>query len=150
MRKTVLAKEFADTLIARAEQLDDACVALWGTMTVTEMLHHCNVTNQQVLSWEGTVRPATLWQRIVKWFNLYLMPRFPKNVKGPKRYDMKGKVDQARFAEERNQYIAYLRKFPHLRKPMYSPHPFFGPLSTKEWGMVIYKHLDHHLRQFGV
>lgn len=30
------------------------------------------------------------------------------------------------------------------------PHPFFGSLSAKEWDMLQWKHLDHHLRQFGV
>jgi hypothetical protein len=29
------------------------------------------------------------------------------------------------------------------------PHPFFGPLMPDEWGKGMYKHLDHHLRQFG-
>jgi hypothetical protein len=29
------------------------------------------------------------------------------------------------------------------------PHPFFGPLTTAEWDMLLWKHLDHHLRQFG-
>ena len=28
------------------------------------------------------------------------------------------------------------------------PHPFFGPLSPAEWAILMYKHLDHHLRQF--
>ncbi len=30
------------------------------------------------------------------------------------------------------------------------PHPFFGRLTPAEWAVVMYKHLDHHLRQFGV
>ncbi|MBL0156577.1 MAG: DUF1569 domain-containing protein [Bryobacterales bacterium] len=30
------------------------------------------------------------------------------------------------------------------------PHSFFGPLTPQEWGILTYKHLDHHLRQFGV
>jgi hypothetical protein len=29
------------------------------------------------------------------------------------------------------------------------PHPFFGPLTAEEWATLMYKHLDHHLRQFG-
>ncbi|HET6765080.1 MAG TPA: DUF1569 domain-containing protein [Longimicrobiaceae bacterium] len=29
------------------------------------------------------------------------------------------------------------------------PHPFFGKLTPDEWGVLMYKHLDHHLRQFG-
>jgi hypothetical protein len=30
------------------------------------------------------------------------------------------------------------------------PHPLFGPLTTTQWGQLTWKHLDHHLRQFGV
>jgi Protein of unknown function (DUF1569) len=30
------------------------------------------------------------------------------------------------------------------------PHSFFGPLTPNEWAILTYKHLDHHLRQFGV
>ena len=29
------------------------------------------------------------------------------------------------------------------------PHPFFGPLSSEEWQALQWRHLDHHLRQFG-
>ncbi len=29
-------------------------------------------------------------------------------------------------------------------------HPLFGPLSGEEWGALSWKHLDYHLRQFGV
>jgi hypothetical protein len=28
-------------------------------------------------------------------------------------------------------------------------HPLLGPLSFREWGVATYKHMDHHLRQFG-
>ncbi len=30
------------------------------------------------------------------------------------------------------------------------PHAFFGRLTPDEWAILMYKHLDHHLRQFGV
>jgi transposase InsO family protein len=30
------------------------------------------------------------------------------------------------------------------------PHSFFGPMTPEEWAALNYKHLDHHLRQFGV
>jgi len=30
------------------------------------------------------------------------------------------------------------------------PHSFFGRLAPEEWAVLMYKHLDHHLRQFGV
>jgi hypothetical protein len=30
------------------------------------------------------------------------------------------------------------------------PHSFFGNMTPEQWGILMYKHLDHHLRQFGV
>jgi len=30
------------------------------------------------------------------------------------------------------------------------PHTFFGQMTPEEWATLMYKHLDHHLRQFGV
>jgi hypothetical protein len=150
MKRTVLQKAFADGLIERAGRLEAGLIPRWGTLTPAEMLRHCTVTNEQILTWEGTLRPATLWQRVVKWYSLYLLSRFPRHVKGPKRYDMRGQVADGQFETEKSRLISQLRKFPHLRKPLYSPHPFFGPLTTREWGWVVYRHLDHHFRQFGV
>ena len=34
-------------------------------------------------------------------------------------------------------------------KAQLMPHPFFGKLNRQEWARLIYKHLDHHLKQFG-
>ena len=31
-----------------------------------------------------------------------------------------------------------------------SAHSFFGRMTPDEWAILMYKHLDHHLRQFGV
>jgi hypothetical protein len=31
-----------------------------------------------------------------------------------------------------------------------NPHSFFGKMTAEEWAILMYKHLDHHLRQFGV
>ncbi|MDP9169810.1 MAG: DUF1569 domain-containing protein [Acidobacteriota bacterium] len=31
-----------------------------------------------------------------------------------------------------------------------NPHSFFGRIAPEEWAILMYKHLDHHLRQFGV
>lgn len=48
--------------------------------------------------------------------------------------------------------IIHLNKF-HKNGPetcISHPHPFFGKLTSEQWGKGIYKHLDHHLKQFGV
>ncbi|HEY5370005.1 MAG TPA: DUF1569 domain-containing protein [Hanamia sp.] len=47
---------------------------------------------------------------------------------------------------EKNELLHYLEKA--KKKEQLHPHPFFGKLNRKEWGRLIYKHLDHHLKQF--
>jgi len=150
MKKTVGDLSGAERLVTRVEQLKPGALPLWGKMNPTEMLLHCNATNQSILKWEGKIRKATTRQKLLKFVWLNVNFSFPKNVKGVKKFDMKGLGDSDIFEGERESFIDIVRKFPHRRQPLISPHPFFGPLNTSEWGRVIWKHLDHHLRQFGV
>jgi len=32
----------------------------------------------------------------------------------------------------------------------WNPHPIFGKFTPEQWGKMEYKHLNHHLTQFGV
>lgn len=139
-----------EKLISRVNQLNVVAMPLWGKMNPTEMLRHCNTTNLAILKWEGEIRKATFRQRVAKFFWINLMLTFSKNVKGVKKFDMKGLVNTGKFEEERKMITDLVVKFPKHQQPFISPHPFFGPLNTAEWGKVIWNHLDHHLRQFGV
>lgn len=59
--------------------------------------------------------------------------------------------DTEGFEKERNKLIEQVQKF-HIGgidKCPGSVHAFFGNLTPAEWGMLMYKHIDHHLRQFG-
>jgi hypothetical protein len=59
--------------------------------------------------------------------------------------------DQRDFLREREQLKVKVRQFHEggEAKCTRHPHPFFGSLTPQEWGRGMYKHLDHHLRQFG-
>jgi hypothetical protein len=49
--------------------------------------------------------------------------------------------------------VAVLHRFVERGKgpsPGWATHPAFGDLPNREWGWLLYKHTDHHLRQFGV
>jgi hypothetical protein len=56
------------------------------------------------------------------------------------------------FERERGCLIAAIDCFANEGAACCSqhPHPFFGPLKPKQWAILMYKHVDHHLRQFGV
>lgn len=60
-------------------------------------------------------------------------------------------VDERNFEEEKQRLIAQVQRFTKdgPDKITKDQHPFFGEMSPQEWDIIQYKHLDHHLSQFG-
>lgn len=60
-------------------------------------------------------------------------------------------ADDRDFDAEREQLIALIDQFVAggAAKCTTHPHAFFGKLTPEQWAELMYKHLDHHLRQFG-
>ncbi|SHM69671.1 Protein of unknown function [Cyclobacterium lianum] len=150
MQPSVLDSAVVSGLLDRLETLSGDEKPLWGRMSVTEMLHHCNLANQRVLSWDKPVLPASLKQKITKFVVLKLIPVFPKDVKTAPQFDTKGKINREAFDREKKLFASCLHEFYRPGASFNAPHPFFGPLDTVEWGHVVWLHVDHHLRQFGV
>jgi hypothetical protein len=77
---------------------------------------------------------------------LYVFP-FPKGA--PTAPGLKPS-DATSFEEERTSLLELLERIGTGPSEGAGPeHPLFGPLTWREWGVVTYKHADHHLRQFG-
>jgi hypothetical protein len=150
MKKNVLDKDCSEYLVSRVQKLKPETAPFWGTMTTTEMLLHCNRVNEQLLTAEPLRKGTRIKQYIARCMVLYVIPKFPKNARTPKRNVTKGQVNNESFAEQLEQFIQLIRRFPLRDKPIELPHPYFGDLSTQQWGLANYKHMDHHLRQFGV
>jgi hypothetical protein len=76
-----------------------------------------------------------------------ILRRLPKNAKSPEGFkrEMNNALD---FDTEKNQALIMLEKAHSSSNNTY-PHPSFGMMSRTEWGKLIYRHYDHHLRQFG-
>ncbi|AYY86182.1 DUF1569 domain-containing protein [Chryseobacterium indologenes] len=150
MRKNLLKHEAAAAIIARVKNLSASHIPLWGEMTATEMLLHCNSCNRQILQESGAKNKTTLQQFVLRILALYIAPGFKKNSKGESRHDTKGKVDSDDFGKQKTDFILLIELFSVTTRPLTIPHPAFGNISTYEWGIAAYKHMDHHLRQFGV
>lgn len=150
MKKNMFDKECSESMVRRVQSLHADSQPLWGTMNATEMLLHCNRINENLLTAEAIQKKTTVKQYIGRWLVLYLKPTFPKNARTPRRNDTKGQIDAAAFTEQQQKFIELVRLFPSHQKPITLPHPYFGSLNTKQWGLAGYKHIDHHLRQFGV
>lgn len=118
---------------------------LWGTMDVAQMMAHCSTQLQMGL---GEVKSNLMYNSVVRWlaketFGLRLS--WSKNL--PTAREMV-KTDPCRFGQERVNLIATINRFYEAHE--WHPHPIFGNMNKTEWGIVAYKHLNHHLRQFGV
>lgn len=148
-RRTLLDAEWRADVNARVAQLGPASAPLWGRFTSAGMLAHC-VDAFRIAMGELSCAPIRVplgHTRLVRWLVLRIMP-FPKNA--PTAPEMIQRVPRA-FDVERAELLSLVARFaPGAGPPQWSPHPLFGALSDAEWSELAYKHLDHHLRQFGV
>lgn len=121
----------------------------WGKMNLQQMLVHCTTQLKMSLG-ELTSKaqgPAFMRTRLGKWLIFSTIP-WPKGAATPDEMNMeKNEFLLTEIENQKTELLHYLEKAKTQVKLF--PHPFFGELSRKEWSRMIYKHLDHHLRQFG-
>ena len=118
----------------------------WGEMTVGQMLAHCAEV-QDVLN--GAPLVGTPWwikaaSPLIKRVVLGGRP-FPRGIGTHPQYRQ---AEERSFDAERRRLLASLADFRASEDGL--DHPLFGHLTPDEAGWSAYKHLDHHLRQFGV
>jgi hypothetical protein len=150
MKKSLLDEETVDELLARVEKLSPDANSHWGKMNATEMLLHCTLANTFILEDESVYRKPTLKEKLIRALAFNLLSKIPRNNRGPKRLETKGKISSADFELQRRKYIATIKRFPRHDKPFASLHPKMGFLNNEQWGKFAWVHMDHHLRQFGV
>lgn len=136
-------------IIERFNTLTPGSQRQWGAMTVSQMLAHCSEPFRHAfgeIKLKRTI-PGILFGGFAK--RMFMGDKqFKQGLPTDKKFIFK---DEKNFEEERKKLIEAVLKFyqgkgNNLTK---DPHPFFGKMSTEEWDMMFYKHLDHHLRQFG-
>ena len=148
--KNLFERETVDEAIARIDKLQPASRRQWGKMDPAQMMAHCSVT-LDIASGRLNL-PRIFIGRLVAPFlkSIYTNEKpFGKNAPTGKELVVAG---QRNFAAEREQLKVKLRHFHEGGEAACTrhPHPFFGPLTPQAWSRGMYKHLDHHLRQFGV
>lgn len=149
-KNNLLNADTAAGIITRVKKLQPHAPALWGTMNATEMLLHANLCNSEVFEPIKPEKRSTVKQWLLRLVALYIAPRFTKGIKGDHRKDTAGKGRLVDFEQERERFITLIKQYASYEGELTVPHIAFGNLSTQEWGIAAYKHMDHHLRQFGV
>ncbi|WP_456441489.1 DUF1569 domain-containing protein [Psychroserpens sp.] len=143
--------EETEAVIKRINNLNTEANPKWGKMSVDKMLAHCNVAYEMVYE-DKHPKPKGLKKTLVK---LLIKPL----VTGEKPYKKNGQTapqflmnDDKNFEAEKERLINFLKKTQNLGENHFDNKEShsFGKLTTTEWNNMFYKHLNHHLNQFGV
>ncbi len=138
-------------IINRIQRLSAASQPQWGKMNVAQMLAHCQHPLRVAFGEMQLKRNlmSLLFGGMIKRTLIKDESPFKQNLPTSTSFIV---VDNRDFEKEKNKLIELIQRFSKngaagLRK---DPHPFFGKLTTTEWDILQWKHLDHHLRQFAV
>jgi hypothetical protein len=148
-----VAKSLADPthrseIVRRLGSLGPDSRGRWGEMTVGRMVCHLGDVFEAQFAPATRVFPGKLPFRAfpMKQLALYVVP-FPRGVKVPRQLF---KTEPGPLADDIGRVQRLTAEYPERAgRHGWPGHPYFGPLTAAEWGVFNYKHVDHHLRQFG-
>jgi hypothetical protein len=124
---------------------------LWGKMDAAQAMAHCSTAFEMAM---GKVRPPRIL--IGRLFGRFAKRSLIANGEPMRRNSMTEKsclvTNEREFEEERQRLRESIGRFVTGGPGACTEHPHFfsGPLTPVEWATLMYRHLDHHLRQFGV
>ena len=133
----------------RLDMLQPDTPRKWGTMNAAQMMAHCAAALEVNLG--ERVMEANLISRLMGPFirPIVLSEKpYRPGLPTDKTFIMAGEHD---FIAEKARLKTLIKRFSAGGEaPMAGrKHPVFGKLSPMEWSKSTYKHLDHHLKQFG-
>lgn len=139
-----------EALAHRLAALEPGTTRQWGRMDPAQMLLHCAI-GLETATGDRPMQQAFLGKLLTPFIRKLVLGRKPFRRNSPT--DPTFVVSDARdFEAERARLATLIDRF--VRRGPDSAgkatHAFFGRLSGEEWGRLMHKHLDHHLRQFGV
>ena len=139
---------FEDT-VNRIDGLSPSAARQWGKMSPAQMLEHTARAVEMALG-RGKQKQILLG-RLIGW-------TVKKRFVGEEPFQKNGPTgpdfiihDEPDFAAAKGRLVGLIRELHAMGEAGTNGHVhgFFGSMSGAEWGVTQYKHLDHHLRQFG-
>lgn len=148
--KSIYDPVYLEEILTRIDRLSSNSKRQWGKMNVAQMMAHCSAFQDIAM---GESSPKRSWLGI--FVGNFAKPIFYNEKTLPKNMSTIPTiliVNDRDFSKEKEKLKQKLLQF-HADGPekcTTHPHSFFGKLTAEQWGKGIYKHLDHHLKQFGL
>jgi len=145
--KTVFDKQTRDDLIRRIDSLNDHSTAQWGKMNVYQMLKHCTIAEEMYLGKTKYDRVflGRLFGKIA--LKNMLKDEKPMGKNAPTSPHFIVSEITGDVTSEKNKWIALINEYADFSNNELE-HWFFGKMTKEQVGQFVYKHTDHHLRQF--
>ena len=147
--KSLFESSDREALLARVASLKADSTRLWGKMSPAQALCHCAIALEAATG-DRPTKQAFLGKILTPFIRSTVLGEKPFGKNGPTDPSFVVK-DERDFATERTRLVSDIDKFVQ-RGPSSAAtatHAFFGRLNGQEWGELMYKHIDHHLQQFG-
>lgn len=143
--KSVFDKTTRDELINRINSLNESSTAQWGKMNVSQMLKHCTQWDEMALG-KKKYKQSLLGKLFGKMALKNMLKDEPikKNLPTVPSFKIK---ENTNVAEEKKKWIGLLNEYANFSNDGFI-HPFFGAMTKDHTGYLVYKHANHHLRQF--
>ncbi|MGB0431359.1 MAG: DUF1569 domain-containing protein [Bacteroidia bacterium] len=151
MAKSIFNTQDFNPIISRIKSLEPDASKKWGKMNINQMV--CHLADQLRMAL-GTIEyrdKSTFFSRtVIKFLAVHIINAPPEKVQTLHELDQKrGGTEPLEFENDKEVLLAMLNEIFALPKDFnYQAHGMFGPMTRNQWGKLIYKHLDHHLRQF--
>ena len=149
--KNIFKQEIVTETINRIDQLTSESQPAWGKMSVSKMLAHCNVAYELVYE-DKHPKPNALMKFFIKLVAkdaVVSEKPYKKSIMTSPAFII---TDEREFNKEKIRLIDHIIKTQQLGESYFDKKEShsFGVLTKDEWNNMFYKHLDHHLTQFGV
>jgi len=148
--KTIFDASTHEELLGRLDKLSSDTDRQWGKMTPAQMMEH-NARALEIATGRQPIKQMFLGKALGWMFKGKFLGEEPFAKNSPTGPTLIIK-DEPDFEATRARLKELITEFQRLGESGADGkiHGFFGPLTGKQWGETQYKHVDHHLRQFGV
>ena len=147
--KTIFDKSTRVELINRINTLSEKSVSEWGKMNIYQMLKHCIIWEEWI---QGVNKPKYKQEFIGFIFGKVALKGMIKDETPLKRNiptssAFKVKEKNGDVESEKKKWITLIEEYECYSNPGFI-HDFFGRMTKEQVGILAFKHIDHHLRQF--
>jgi hypothetical protein len=150
--KTLASAADREAIVRRLHTVVPESPRRWGRMSAHQMLCHLTDVFRSSMGERRVKSTLPIVAQVpVRWVAIWLPLRWPRGFPAPPEWDqMIAGTPPSNFEQDRSELLRIFARFTEQPRTFaWSEHAIFGHLSDREWQRLGYRHMDHHLRQFG-